>query len=283
MTTHTSSDRVPLAPLALVALLTPFLLSASRAHGQDAELSYGTFDAPVQDPVIGSGGGRSNWEFVLGIGARVAPEFEGAEDFETTALPFFSISYGDRVTFDLGGLNVDLLTTGPLSLSTQIGYDPGREEDDSDYLAGLGDVDGGATLGLGIGYALGPLDLYMNFDRTLGDSDGMVGRLGAQYTRKVGNVLLAANLSANWADEDHMQNYFGVTAAQSAASGLAQYEAESGFKRVDLGLSATYVIRENWILRGEIEVGSLIGDAADSPIVREEMQSSASVLLGYRF
>lgn len=115
------------------------------------------------------------------------------------------------------------------------------------------------------------------------DSDGLVGKLGAEMSRPMGNVVFGAAVSATWADSNHMQSYFGVTAAQSAASGLAQYDAGLGFKRVDLELSATYMFAERWMLRGQVAVGELIGDAADSPIVQDVTQSSAGLFLAYKF
>jgi len=42
-------------------------------------------------------------------------------------------------------------------------------------------------------------------------------------------------------------------------------------------------LSENWLIRGEAGVGFLTGDAADSPIVEEKTQPSASLFVGYKF
>jgi len=80
-----------------------------------------------------------------------------------------------------------------------------------------------------------------------------------------------------------MQAYFGVTPEQSARSGLARYDAGAGLKRADFSISATYMLDESWMVRGEAGVGVLLGDAADSPVVLEKIQPSGMLLVGYRF
>ena len=80
-----------------------------------------------------------------------------------------------------------------------------------------------------------------------------------------------------------MQAYFGVNSQQSAKSGLSEYKAEAGLKRVDVSASAMYMLSENWLVRGEAGVGFLTGDAADSPIVDKKVQPSASLFVGYKF
>ena len=44
-----------------------------------------------------------------------------------------------------------------------------------------------------------------------------------------------------------------------------------------------YMLTKNWLVRGEAGVGFLTGDAADSPIVEEKFQPSASIFVGYKF
>lgn len=74
-----------------------------------------------------------------------------------------------------------------------------------------------------------------------------------------------------------------MNSQQSAKSGLSEYKAEAGLKRVDVSGSAMYMLSENWLVRGEAGVGFLTGDAADSPIVDKKVQPSASLFVGYKF
>jgi outer membrane protein len=74
-----------------------------------------------------------------------------------------------------------------------------------------------------------------------------------------------------------------VNAGRSARSGLDEFDAEAGFKRVDIEASVGYLLTENWTIHGQVGVGLLVGDAADSPIVKEEVQPSALPGVGYKF
>ncbi|MGO4838302.1 MipA/OmpV family protein, partial [Rhizobiaceae sp. 2RAB30] len=97
------------------------------------------------------------------------------------------------------------------------------------------------------------------------------------------SLVIGAGASAVFADDKHMQAYFGVDAQQAARSGLPRYDAEAGLKRADFSVSATYLVDENWMVRGQAQLGILMGDAADSPVVLDKLQPSAMLAVGYRF
>jgi outer membrane scaffolding protein for murein synthesis (MipA/OmpV family) len=80
-----------------------------------------------------------------------------------------------------------------------------------------------------------------------------------------------------------MESYFGITSAQSVRSGLAEYDAQAGIKRVDVKASVTYMMTENWLVTGAAGAGFLMGDAKDSPIVRNDVQPFGMIGLTYRF
>ncbi len=261
--------RLSALPLAALTIAVPLAFGAGRATAQD----------------LGGPGNRSDrdWEFMLGAGAVYGPTFEGAEDYETGAFPFFSITYKDRLSLGLDGLSYKLVNDDAFTLTAKLGIEMGRAEDDDPHLAGLGDIEGGATLGFGVGYEIGAVEFKAELEKSFGDSEGVVGKIGAEVSQPVGDVLLGAAITATWADDSYMQTYFGVTAAQAGNSGMAQYSAGSGFKSVELELSATYMLSDNWMLRGQVGMAELIGDAADSPIVQDSTQSSTGLFVIYQF
>jgi outer membrane scaffolding protein for murein synthesis (MipA/OmpV family) len=75
-----------------------------------------------------------------------------------------------------------------------------------------------------------------------------------------------------WANDNHMDSFFGVTPSQSAGSGLPAYEADAGFKRVNLAAGLVFRLREQWMLKSNATLGYLTGDAADSPVVEKRLQ-----------
>lgn len=225
----------------------------------------------------------NKWNVVIGAGGLYAPKFEGSDEFEIQPFPMFSATFGEHITVDPRGISINVYNYQSFSFSAKAGYDLGRKEDDSNHLEGLGDIDAGAVVGGKLAYELGPVELYTSFDKTIGGSDGLVGTVGANISHSYNQFLFSAGASATWADSNHMDSYFGVTAAQSARSGLAAYDAGAGFKRIDFEASVTYVTQKNWLVQGQVGIGYLVGDAADSPIVQDAFQPSAMLVVGYKF
>jgi outer membrane scaffolding protein for murein synthesis (MipA/OmpV family) len=224
----------------------------------------------------------ADWNVMVGVGAIYGPKFEGSDEMEVMPVPMISATIG-RVNIDPLGISVDLLDTNGFKLAAKGGYEFGRDEDDSDHLKGLGDIDGGAVLGAKLSYEWGPMELYASVDKSIGGSDGLLGTVGANVSHHYDRFIFSAGASATFADDNHMESYFGVTAAQSARSGLREYEASAGLKRFDLEASITYMASEHWVVRGQAGVGFLTGDAKDSPIVQDDVQPSAMLIVGYKF
>ncbi len=223
-----------------------------------------------------------SWNVVLGAGGIAGPEYEGAAKSSITALPFFSAERG-RVAIDLGGIRIRTFESGSFSFTTRIGYELGRSEDDSDDLRGLGDVGAGGVVGGIVAYDLGGVALHAALDRTIGGSNGLVGTMGLDVQQVHERFMFGAGISATWADGNHMTKYFGVSRSQSILSGLAATRAEAGFKRADFTSSVSYMMTDHWLVTGQVGVGLMFGDAANSPVTRERIQPSAMILLGYRF
>lgn len=267
-------------------MIVPLAVQATAVAADTSITGQPDGAAPPQFDEARFGGVRGklhDWEVTVGAGAIYAPKFEGSKDLEVMPVPFISATFGDVVHIGPEGLTVDAYKTENFTVSAKGGYEFGRDEKDSSHLRGLGDIGGGGVLGGIIAYELGPVQLTAEIDKTFGGSKGLTGKLGAEVSHFQGQFIFSAGASATWADKKHMKSYFGVTQAQSAGSGLAAYEADSGFKRVDLTASITYMASENWFIRGQAELGILTGDARNSPVVQKNTQPSAMMFVGYKF
>jgi outer membrane autotransporter protein len=100
--------------------------------------------------------------------------------------------------------------------------------------------------------------------------------------RELGPVL-TAGISADWGNDDFNSTYYGVTAAQSAASGLSQYTATSGFHTISVDLGVQVPVSDRWSLGGMVSYSKLTGDAKDSPIARQTDGTSVGLFGVYRF
>ena len=228
----------------------------------------------------------------LGGIVTVSPEYEGSNSYKVRGFPLIFPSTGTASKYvDVRGaddvriklLNHEKLEAGPL-----LGYRFDRDEDDGDRLVGLGDVEGGLVVGAFARYALIP-SLYfgLSYHRTVtGDVDGGQLRFGLEYkTALSSNVTFSARTGATYADDEFMQSYFGVTAAQAARSvaGLSAFNAEAGIKDIYFGVGTSIALSDRWTVSLNGNYSRLLGDAADSPVIETEDQFSGSALIKYKF
>ncbi|MES5048428.1 MipA/OmpV family protein [Rhizobium nepotum] len=226
----------------------------------------------------------SEWKITLGVGAVYAPKYEGSDKFEAGPFPLVSVQYGDTLSIDFSGATVNLFNQNGFRLGVKGGWEEGRKEkNDKKNLRGMGDIKAGGVVGGVVAYGIDPFEIYAKVDKTIGGSESLTATVGASVSQKYEQFIFGADLSATWADDNHMKSYFGVTSAQSARSGLRRYDAKSGFKRIDASASVSYLMTENWTLTGAGGVGFLIGDAKESPISKKDLQPFAMLGVSYTF
>ena len=230
----------------------------------------------------------SQWE--AGGMVITTPLYEGSRSNRVIGVPviFPSIApdaLGGTVQFKgIDDVRLRLVTFKGFEAGPVAGYRFGREEDDARRLRGLGDVDGGLVLGGYAAYRLGSVTAFASYNhQATGEETGGLLKLGVEGRAQVQpGLLLTAIAGTTWSSSDYMRAYFGVTAAQSARSGLAAYRPEAGIKDVFVGLGAEVHLSESWRLRASTRYSHLVGDAADSPIVEREGQWSGMLGLTYR-
>lgn len=270
----------------VIALAVASLLPPAHTLAADFVMEEAQAMPPEQFDEGRFGGVRGklhDWKVTAGVGAIYLPEYEGSDEFQIQPFPMLSAQFGDRVHLGMDGLVVDLWQYNGFGVAAKGGVELGRKEDDSDYLRGLGDVDMGGVVGALLTYETGPFEIYASLDKTFGGSEGLTGTFGAKASHQYERFIFSADLSGTWADSKHMQAYFAVSPSQSAGSGLGEYEAGAGVKRVDLKGTVTYLWTEHWIITGTAGAGLLLGDAKDSPIVKDDIQPFAMLGVGYRF
>jgi outer membrane scaffolding protein for murein synthesis (MipA/OmpV family) len=116
------------------------------------------------------------------------------------------------------------------------------------------------------------------------DHRGGQAELGLGWgTRLAQRSLMNLGFAANWANQDYMQTYFGVTSAQSASSGYAEYETRGGLRDVRLSLTLIQLFTPTTTGLLMVSQTHWQGEAADSPLVREKRNTLAIAALMYRF
>lgn len=77
----------------------------------------------------------------------------------------------------------------------------------------------------------------------------------------------ALALTGSWGSSKYMQTYYGVSDAQSAASGFARHDAGAGIYAWSMDLDWNHKLTARWRVLAAAGVTQLTGEAGDNPIV----------------
>lgn len=225
--------------------------------------------------------------YSLTVGAAVArvPTFEGSNRFDTRALPVIAYRSSRFFAGTLSGVGYNLSNLSTLEFGPVLTYRFGRDESDDVRLRGLGNIDAGADIGAFVRWNAQPLSLSATLEQGVGGNvTGAKVRLNAAYALSINRSnSLRFDASIDWADTEVMQGFFGISAPQSARSGLPVYDASSGIRRYGVGAVWAYTITPQWMSTVRLGVYRLGSEAANSPLTVRRSMGLVSAGLSYRF
>lgn len=243
--------------------------------------------AQAFDAVRLAGGSADKDRGSVGLAVIAGMAYQGADERRTLVLP--GLDYQWRNGWFAGtrnGIGYNFGQTRELQYGLRVTADFGRDESRSDALRGMGDIDPKAEFGAFLNYSLSK-EITLTSSLRYGsgnDSAGMLIDLGAGYSTKLSALWrLGFGASMTLANEDYMQSYFGVTAAQSASSGYAAYRPEFGLRDVRANASLSYQITPSVSVLTTLSVSSLQGDAKDSPLTRQATSVTGVAAVSYEF
>jgi len=225
----------------------------------------------------------------VGLGAQLKPEFVGAED--TQLAPLFDLDFArgsNEFEFEAPDYRFGLpvISTGGFSFGPAAGFASKRKE--SDVGAAVGKVSSTIEVGAFASYELAEfLHLRAELVKGLGGHKGVVGTLGADAVIRDGDrYVFSVGPRVLFSNARYHRAYFEVTPEASLATGLPAYRPDGGIHGIAAasGLSMQFTPRIGMF--GFARYERLVGDAADSPIVRElgsRNQLSGGVGLNYTF
>ena len=230
----------------------------------------------------------SGYKVRIGAVAGFTPAFEGSSDYHFRYAPLLDVVYRDRIFLNSNRLRFNFLPAGNIRGGFEFKYRSGRKEQQSEDLAGLGNV--GAALEAG-GYVEARLHATVfSFDllRDIGHGHKgtLAGLLIGQGLYQDDNTTFGIGLQTHWASKNYMSAYFGVDAVQSVASGLPVFNAGAGFKDVGLTLYLKQDLSKHISLVSNVTLRHMLDSANDSPIVIQHgnpKQLLSSLALRYEF
>ncbi len=208
----------------------------------------------------------------LGIGAQTYPQYPGGDSYGIAPLPIVNLRRpGEPIAFNSAD---DGAGFGLLRYESVINFGPAvrfqNKREEQDVGAPVGDV--GFTVEVGGFVQLMPsrnFRLRAELRRGINGHKAWIGSLGADFIlRDEENYIFSFGPRVRWADNRYNDRYFGVTPAVAGATGLAALDPDGGVYAVGGIANLTHRLGRNWGLQAYAGYDRLVGDAADSPIVR---------------
>lgn len=257
----------------------------------------GALSAPAEarQPAEGRGGPPpQGWQVQVGGAVVSGPFYPGGEDIRVLPVPYarvtldrdaFSVSFPDGVRYALARTR-----RATFGIGANVAF--GRDEEDDAILRGLGDVNAGFGPQIYGSYRLTRrISLNGEVFADIADGhEGVVARANIGY-RVLGpgrQGLLMVSAGVEGGDENYASSFFGIDEAQAAGSaatgvGLPIYEAGAGLTEANVSAFYTRPVTRSVNLVVVGGLGQLVGDAADSPVVQDELQPRLITALAYTF
>ncbi|MDP3701113.1 MAG: MipA/OmpV family protein [Hylemonella sp.] len=229
----------------------------------------------------GQEGGR------IGLVAIAGTQYRGSDERRTLVVPGIDYQWRNGWFAGVGnGVGYNAARRPDLQYGARLTLDLGRAESRSEVLRGMGDIPIQGELGLFFNRLWGPrLALTSSLRHGSGTQrQGLVLDLGASYGVPLGaQTRLSLGMGAHWANAEHLQDFFGVTPAQSARTGYAVSSPGAGWRNVNLNLGLSHRLDARTSLIGGLSRSALQGAARDSVLTRESATTSAVLALSYAY
>ncbi|WP_421695447.1 MipA/OmpV family protein [Aestuariivirga sp.] len=205
----------------------------------------------------------------LGAGLMAQPRYPGSD--ETIFVPYPLFAVGRFFVPGVGEFdeknNVRRLTVYP-----SFNFIAKRDHSDSNELKGMEDVDWSIEAGLGVAYRYDWIRGFVEVRQGFNGYSGQVAQFGVDFiANPTEDLELLIGPRASWGSDGYMETYFGITNKEAANSPNynKSYNADAGFNSVGIAANARYDLTDKWKLHLLAGWDRLIGDAGDSPIVKE--------------
>ena len=268
--------------LAVVLMQTLAFQAASAQDGKTALVPLPSVDDFTR--------GEDGFSFGLGLGVEYESAYEGSDEFGFEANPAGAVQWrrGDDIFYFAGeALGWRGLRADKWLFDAAVAFDEGREESDSDdgRLDGLGDSEEGTEFVLQVRRAFDADWRYWLDGRVVTGDSGLLGLfgMGRRFGDRSDGSGSEIGIVAVYHDSDRANRDFGVNAAQSVASGLAETNLSGGFRSVGINYTYRSFINENWQIFGEVLYEHFSSDVRRSPIAREDFEAEVGIGFIYMF
>jgi outer membrane scaffolding protein for murein synthesis (MipA/OmpV family) len=246
---------------------------------------------------------ETDWSLTLGAGGVVSPLYSGSDKVGINPFPVIDVRYTTPhlglflSSLDGAGMALSNERIG-MSFSLGVNMGGGRDTNDDDddvktLLQGTPEVKnpcrvfGSAGIGLPVGELSAtanyfPIEIqYEDAAREGKTSHGIL--IETQWGMEIplnSMMLLETNIGASWMNADYAEAYHSVPYQTPR---LNEFSAKSGIRDVNASLTLRYLLTEHLGAGISGSATQLIGDAAESPLTKQDLQREAGLVVFYRF
>jgi outer membrane scaffolding protein for murein synthesis (MipA/OmpV family) len=215
-----------------------------------------------------------DWYLKVGAAGFVAPRYEGAKSYLLQVQPLISLGKaGQTVRFSSRNDNPSFafFDNGPIRAGVVGKLVMPRNANDSADLKGLDPVKLGVELGGFVeAYPTDWVRVRAEVRQGIRSHDGVVADLSADaFTDLTPTVRLSAGPRLSLASNGYMDAYYKVDGREAIRSGLAKYNPNGGLQSAGIGGAITWQATEKIEASAFTEYKRLLGDVAESSLVRE--------------
>ncbi|MDT8757463.1 MipA/OmpV family protein [Sphingomonas psychrotolerans] len=208
--------------------------------------------------------------FRVALGPQLTPSYPGADKVIVTPLVEVSTTTRDEFRYKSGDQSsgIAVINTPGFAFGPAFNIEGSRRRKETDLPVdevGISVEAGGfADIWLGSSIrARGELRKGITGHKAL------VGNVSLDYVARDGDKwLFSVGPRITLSDSKYQRAYFGVNTAAAARTGLPVYSPDGGLHAAGAAATALYQFDDRWGVYGYAKYDRLVGDAADSPIVR---------------
>jgi outer membrane scaffolding protein for murein synthesis (MipA/OmpV family) len=237
-----------------------------------AALTAGALIVALTAPALAQDDDEGPRRTRISVGAHAYPSFPGSDDFDIGPLLDLDRARGDEpFRFEAAdeSFGFSLIDSGGFRFGPVVNFEGSRSA--ADVGAALPKVKFSLEPGGFVSFDLAEsFRLRAEVRKGVSGHKGWIGMAGADYVARDGDAwLFAIGPRVTWSNDRYQDAWFGVAPADAVASGLPAYDPDGGIQAYGAAASIETQLSSRWGLFGYAKYDRLVGDAADSPIVRQ--------------
>jgi outer membrane scaffolding protein for murein synthesis (MipA/OmpV family) len=234
-------------------------------------------------------GGEESRRTRIGVGAHLYPSYPGSDSFDIGPILDLDRARGaEPFEFEApdDSFSLALIDSGGFELGPVVNFEGARSAEDVGALLPKVkfSLEPGAFAALKLGESF---RLRAEVRKGVTGHKGWIGLAGADWIARDGDAwLFSIGPRVTWSDDRYHDAWWGVAPTDAAPSGLPAYDPDGGIHAVGGAASFETQLGPRWGIATYAKYDRLVGDAADSPIVRQlgsRDQFSGGLALTYTF